>query len=648
VTYLDGLRLPRHTRIVMPTFRTLVVLTALFTATSAFAAPVDKVNKLMEAGKPDQAILLCQRFLEKAPNDSELKLAMEKAYFLYAEQIGTIDAYRGFGNRYPQGPFSIEAYNRTATMAWEAIAGTKERSEVSTYLQQFPNGPMNDAARRLETNLAFRDAQQADTVESWGKFVDLFPNDKRANEARKRMEFSALKGARAEGTVAALRKFISAYPKSTRRGAVMRDILVMGTKFTPPCAGEPPTCVNIPKGTVMSATWGDLANEKISAELVAWSEANGPSPLRAALAAWAGDGWDQQPAALADLLTGTVEGSKWTLKLPVDLRRPGSIQDGYALKIQADDAAPAVFPMVVKEVWEPPKAGRLAVYPQKHSIEVKDQGATEPRVLAAIDDLVLNDPNRSLLVGGWWYAWGDAGLARINLDTGDVDRSVRGPKVNNVWEAGGTVLFETKVGDEGALLRRYEADGSLTTVMPPPHRTNAPNTFTTVKFAQDVPVGIMFIKGHGWGWIPELTEPRPLKTPESVPAGGPKAARLVLDPPGRHAAFFIEGRSAKIVVITLDTGVAAEISVPPSKFDRRAVFWDDVSWTNDGLLGRVADSDKVAMVIGESLSIVPADAFPPPEAPERPDDAEEGSLAFIYAPQLIAALKVAAPAEPLP
>ena len=625
----------------MAPLRLIATLMLLQLSAPAFAAPVDRVEKLIELGRPEQAISMAQKFLIKSPGDSALQDALQRAYFSYAQMQNTIDSYRGFRERYPKGPLADEAFKRMAKMEWDLLAGSKVRDEVARYRMRYPNGPFDEQARHLESNLAFRDAQHANTIESWSDFVANFPKDPRVNTATERIELAALNQARSVGTRGALLGFLSAYPNSTRAGAVLRDALIMGTNFANPCPGDPPECAQLEANTTLLATWEPVNDAKIKAELVAWSKENGPAPLEPVLLTWAGDVYADQVAELAEKMQGTVTDNQWEMSLPFVLKKPGAVFDGYGLKLEAKDAAPAIFSFNITEVWPTPRAAKTNVYQEEKALFVESEG--KPRqMLVTSDDIPLNDPKKSARFGRFFYAWGKKGLVQIDLDTGEMDRFVQGREVTHVWNAEETFLFETRGDGDSATLKKVDTTGKHVVIMPPPHRANAPTEFWTLAVAQKAPVAILYLKGRGYAWAPADAEPRPLKTPESVPTEDRNANPIVLNPQGTKAAFFVGGKNPQVVVITLDKARALEVPLDArGLFGRSSVTWSRVSWTDDfGLLGEVATTDKVVMLVGSTVSVLPSEILEEAHpSPLRPPDAEEGTEAFVYEPSLYSFLR---------
>ncbi|MBT3223761.1 MAG: hypothetical protein HN348_32230, partial [Proteobacteria bacterium] len=481
----------------------------------------------------------------------------------------------------------------------------------------------------------------ADTIESWSDFIANFPKDSRVTTANERIELAALKQARSVGTRGALLGFLSAYPNSTRAGAVLRDALTMGTNFANPCAGDPPVCDRIEANTTLVATWEPVNDTRIKAEIVAWSQANGPAPLEPVLLAWAGDVFADQVNELAEKMQGTVTGNQWEMSLPFVLKKPGAVFDGYGLKLEARDAAPAIFPFNITEVWSTPRSAKTNVYQEEKALFVESEGQPK-QILVTSDDIPLNDPKKTTRIGRFFYAWGENGLIQIDLDTGAIDRFVQGREVSHVWNADKTLLFETRGDGDNATLKKVDETGKHIVIMPPPHRTNAPKEFWTLAVAEKAPVAVLYLKGRGYAWAPSTTEPRPLKTPESVPTDDRTANPIVLDPEGTKAAFFVGGKNPQIVVITLDKARALEVPLDArGLFGRSSVTWGRVSWTDDfGLLGEVATTDKVVMLVGSTVSVIPSEILDEAHPkPTRPAEAEEGTEAFVYEPTLYSFLR---------
>jgi hypothetical protein len=385
---------------------------ACLLALPAFAGTVEKVDRLIEDGTPQEAVELAETWLEKHGDDDEadeVRKALRRAYFEIAKSDGTVASFAAFRDRYPKGRLSEQAMERESGLAWKAIRDTEDRAEVDAWLELYSATKYGPDAKKLASDLAWASAEAADDRHHWAEFADSYPNDTRVGAARKREVAAAYRDAKAGGKAKDLRGFLRGYPKAAQVNEVESLLLERFAALELPCEGKPPVCESLEAGQIIGARWERIPRNRITAHLVALVD-DKERPLDEAFGELAMGVLDRDRTAIVEALTGRYGEQAWRVKLPFPLLRDKAA--GFAVRLQAGDHEPLLLPFRVSATYEAPTDDEGVLFVHEKELRWASEPGDPSEPLASFPE---RDLSRAVLASHGIYVWGESGMGRISV-----------------------------------------------------------------------------------------------------------------------------------------------------------------------------------------------------------------------------------------
>ena len=153
---------------------------------AAWADKPETVVRLVEGGKPDQARERCDKWAADAPDAEEaLREACAKAFWLEAEAIGDVAAWRAFRARWDQSTFGPRARSAEGAAALRAVSPQEREANLLLLADRYAGTASEPALRERASAAAVRDARDGEEARavalrypkepSLGELVARFP-----------------------------------------------------------------------------------------------------------------------------------------------------------------------------------------------------------------------------------------------------------------------------------------------------------------------------------------------------------------------------------------------------------------------------------------------------------------------------------------
>lgn len=136
--------------------------------------------------------------------------------FEAAQKEGTIAAYQGFVDAYPDHPLAAQARATLARLEWEAIKDGDDLGALTRYVDRYPDTENQAAARGKIEELEFAAVTRDSSIAAVQAYLDKYPGSPHRAELADEIAEIAFQGARRENTVPAWQAFLSQHSGSTR------------------------------------------------------------------------------------------------------------------------------------------------------------------------------------------------------------------------------------------------------------------------------------------------------------------------------------------------------------------------------------------------------------------------------------------------
>jgi hypothetical protein len=232
------------------------LLLVLVPALALAAAPLKRIQQLLDKGEPTEAAAVAQKWLEKndgkagavqvkdllseaewlvllrrpstegvrawrarwpaSPHAAEAATLEANQALLAALGSGGEDALREVADRYPGTAAADDAFRAAESAAWARVQTAAVSEPLSTFLGRYPTSPHRKEALELFRGLAWREAEAQNSVAAWIALRAADPEHPRAAEARLREEALAWEAVPADADAATLWNFARRYWSSNR------------------------------------------------------------------------------------------------------------------------------------------------------------------------------------------------------------------------------------------------------------------------------------------------------------------------------------------------------------------------------------------------------------------------------------------------
>ncbi len=358
------------------------MLTLMLCTLLALAGAVEKIEKLVADGVPDEAVTFAEGWLEKNGDHADadaVKKALRKARFDLAKAANTVESWADFRADYPNGRLSDQALAREAKVAWKAIRETTDRAELQSWLTTY--GALEPVAevRQRDVDLAWAEAKASNSRQGWAAFVKEFPDDARTADARERLMKMAYLEMREKDTPEAYRAFVKRFPRHEHREKISHQLIEKWAKLELPCSGSPPVCDRLDTGSVIIATWERAPDTRVQVTLVALDDDDAAKPLEEAFGEVALAALEMSHDDILRASEGIQRPGRWRLELPFDLLRDQA--PGYGVTLHPDGADPIVLPFRVSTAYtlpEPEQADPPPAAQEPQEDEEAEEDTDEP------------------------------------------------------------------------------------------------------------------------------------------------------------------------------------------------------------------------------------------------------------------------------
>lgn len=102
--------------------------------------------------------------------------------FEAAQKEGTIEAYQGFIDTYPDHVLAEKAKTTLARLRWESIKDTDDLVAFADYVARYSDGEFGPAAAAKLEDLEFAAARRENTLSAWRTFLSRYPDSRYAAE----------------------------------------------------------------------------------------------------------------------------------------------------------------------------------------------------------------------------------------------------------------------------------------------------------------------------------------------------------------------------------------------------------------------------------------------------------------------------------
>lgn len=134
--------------------------------------------------------------------------ASQKSMYKKTTELNTIEAYKQFLSKHPEGEFTNAVKSKLAELEFEKAKKNNTTWDYNTFLKNYPNSQYE---RDAKEEIAFLEAKKSNSVEAFDEFLAMHPESKHVSDVLQSLAF--LKAIDA-GTFEALDKFLRDYPDS--------------------------------------------------------------------------------------------------------------------------------------------------------------------------------------------------------------------------------------------------------------------------------------------------------------------------------------------------------------------------------------------------------------------------------------------------
>jgi hypothetical protein len=112
----------------------------------------------------------------------------EKKDWKNAERLNTIEAYKAFLVKYPQGKFAGSANAIIEELIWQRTLEDSSLDGYELYLKLFPQGKFANKAKVNIEEKYFKSAESENTVSAYEQFLNKYPQGEFADQARAKID----------------------------------------------------------------------------------------------------------------------------------------------------------------------------------------------------------------------------------------------------------------------------------------------------------------------------------------------------------------------------------------------------------------------------------------------------------------------------